>query len=142
MGHWGVKSFENDDAADALDAGFDCVHGATYEALMDDRNPLSPDQVQKQLASSETLAAAIAALEDAVGQPLDAWDETLGGGADLVAAASAALAAAENGRDSTEPIVARKGRASYLGERSAGHIDPGATSTALLFQALADTLKG
>ena len=76
MGHWGVKSFENDDAADALDAGFDRVHGATYDALMDDRNPLSLDQVQQQLASPETLAAAIAALDDAVGQPLDAWDET------------------------------------------------------------------
>jgi hypothetical protein len=76
MGHWGVKSFENDDAADALDAGFDRVHGATYEALMDDRNPLSPDQIHKKLASPETLAAAIAALVDAVGQPPNAWDET------------------------------------------------------------------
>lgn len=79
---------------------------------------------------------------DAMAPALDAWDETLGGGGDLVAAASAALAAAEHGRDATEPLVARKGRASYLGERSAGHLDPGATSTALLFQALADTLKG
>ena len=75
MGHWGVKSFENDDAADALDAGFARVHGAAYDALMDDRNPLSFDQVQKQLASPETLAAALAALDDAVGQPLDAWDD-------------------------------------------------------------------
>lgn len=47
----------------------------------------------------------------------------------------AALKAAEQGRDDTIPMVARKGRASYLGERSAGHQDPGATSTALLFQA-------
>lgn len=79
---------------------------------------------------------------DAMAPALDAWDETLGGGGDLVAAASAAFAAAEAGRDATIPLVARKGRASYLGERSAGHLDPGATSTALLFQALADTLKG
>ncbi len=41
MGHWGVKSYEHDDAADALDAGFDRVHGAQYEELMDDRNPLT-----------------------------------------------------------------------------------------------------
>ena len=75
MGYWGVKSFENDDAADALDAGFDRVHGAVYDDLMDDRNPLSPDQVQKQLASSDTLAAAIAALESTLGQPFDGWDE-------------------------------------------------------------------
>lgn len=79
---------------------------------------------------------------DAMAPALTAWDETLGGGGDTVAAASAAFAAAENGRDATEPLVARKGRASYLGERSAGHLDPGATSTALLFQALSETLGG
>jgi dihydroxyacetone kinase-like protein len=40
------------------------------------------------------------------------------------------------------PLVARKGRASYLGERSAGHQDPGATSTALLLDAAASALAG
>ena len=44
------------------------------------------------------------------------------------------------GRDATTPMVARKGRASYLGERSAGHCDPGATSSAYLFDALADVI--
>ncbi len=78
---------------------------------------------------------------DAMAPALAAWDETLGGGGDLVASASAAFAAAEAGRDATEPLVARTGRASYLGERSAGHLDPGATSTTLLFQALAETLE-
>ena len=52
-------------------------------------------------------------------------------------ALAAASAAADAGRDATTPLVARKGRASYLGERSAGHQDPGATSTALLLAALA-----
>ena len=47
-------------------------------------------------------------------------------------------AAAREGAIATEPLVARKGRASYLGERSAGHRDPGAESTALLLQAAAD----
>jgi dihydroxyacetone kinase-like protein len=42
----------------------------------------------------------------------------------------------------TTPLVARKGRASYLGERSAGHQDPGATSTYLLVKTAADTLAG
>ena len=60
MGHWGVKSYEVDEADSALDAGFDGVHGAAYEDLMDDRNPLSVDQVQKRLANPETLAAAVA----------------------------------------------------------------------------------
>ena len=46
--------------------------------------------------------------------------------------------AAEAGAKFTEPLVARKGRASYLGERSAGHLDPGAVSTSLLLAALAD----
>jgi dihydroxyacetone kinase-like protein len=50
---------------------------------------------------------------------------------------AAAWRAAEEGRDATIPMVARKGRASYLGERSAGHQDPGATSAALLFEAAA-----
>ena len=49
-------------------------------------------------------------------------------------------AAARDGRDATTPMVARKGRASYLGERSKGHQDPGATSTTYLFEALASSL--
>jgi dihydroxyacetone kinase-like protein len=50
--------------------------------------------------------------------------------------------AAAAGRDATLPLVARKGRASYLGERSAGHIDPGAASMSLLFDALAAEFAG
>ena len=50
----------------------------------------------------------------------------------------AAASAAEQGAADTEPLVARKGRASYLGERSAGHRDPGAQSSALLLRAVAD----
>ena len=75
MGYWGVKSHENDDAHDALDAGFDRVHGATYEALMDDRNPLTVDQIQGQLANPDTLARALDALGESVGLPFDDWDE-------------------------------------------------------------------
>ncbi|MBH0082634.1 dihydroxyacetone kinase subunit DhaL [Salinibacterium sp. SWN167] len=78
---------------------------------------------------------------DAIAPALDAWDAAVADGADVAAAASVALAAADKGRLATEPLVARKGRASYLGERSAGHIDPGATSSTLLFQALDDTVS-
>ncbi len=56
----------------------------------------------------------------------------------VAAALSAAADAAAEGAESTVPMVARKGRASYLGERSAGHLDPGARSTALLLRAFAD----
>ena len=77
---------------------------------------------------------------DAMAPALDALDASLAAGGNLSAASSAAFAAAEAGRDATEPLTARKGRASYLGERSSGHLDPGATSTALLFEALAGAL--
>ena len=77
---------------------------------------------------------------DAMTPALDALDAALASGADLADATAAAFTAAQAGRDDTEDLVARKGRASYLGERSAGHLDPGATSTAFLFQALAEAL--
>ncbi|MEY7972423.1 DAK2 domain-containing protein, partial [Saccharomonospora xinjiangensis] len=51
---------------------------------------------------------------------------------------TAAADAADEGANSTIPLVARKGRASYLGERSIGHLDPGARSTALLLRAFAE----
>jgi len=74
---------------------------------------------------------------DAMSPAVDALDAAIAGGGDLVEASKAAAVAAANGRDATLPLVARKGRASYLGERSAGHLDPGAASTALLFETLA-----
>jgi hypothetical protein len=78
MGYWGVKSYENDRADEALDAGFDRVHGAAYEELMDDRNPLTFEQVQAKLANPETLAAAIEAVRESAGPadtPPESWDE-------------------------------------------------------------------
>lgn len=77
---------------------------------------------------------------DALSPALDAWAAAAADGP--AAAARAAADAAARGRDATEPLVARKGRASYLGERSAGHVDPGATSATLLLEALRDTLAG
>jgi phosphoenolpyruvate---glycerone phosphotransferase subunit DhaL len=77
---------------------------------------------------------------DALAPGLDAFGRALASGADPVRAARAAADAAAAGRDATEPMLALKGRASYLGERSVGHIDPGAASSALLLAALADTL--
>lgn len=76
---------------------------------------------------------------------LDAWYpalEALRGSTDLADGVLAARAAADAGRDATEPMLATKGRASYLGERSVGHVDPGASSTALLVQALAEVVTG
>jgi dihydroxyacetone kinase-like protein len=64
----------------------------------------------------------------------------LAAGGDLPAILSAASEAAETGVTATIPMLATKGRASYLGERSIGHQDPGATSAALLLRALAEAL--
>ncbi|MGM0819409.1 MAG: dihydroxyacetone kinase subunit DhaL [Actinomycetota bacterium] len=75
---------------------------------------------------------------DAWSPAVDAAKETLEGGAACPEVLDAAAAAAEEGMKATIPLVARKGRASYLGERSAGHQDPGATSTYYLFRTLAD----
>ncbi len=60
----------------------------------------------------------------------------------VAALLSAAADAAATGAESTVPLVARKGRASYLGERSAGHLDPGARSTTLLLRSFADSAAG
>jgi dihydroxyacetone kinase-like protein len=69
---------------------------------------------------------------DALAPALEALDSALASGSDLAAALHDATVAAENGRDATTAMVARKGRASYLGQRSVGHQDPGATSAAML----------
>ena len=77
---------------------------------------------------------------------LDAWSPALEAlrahPGDLAAGVSAAVHAAAEGREATKPMVATKGRASYLGERSVGHIDPGAASTVLLLTALDDVVAG
>ena len=77
---------------------------------------------------------------DALDPAVTALDKALSDGSGLGEALAAAAAAADAGRDSTIPLVARKGRASYLGERSVGHQDPGATSSAILVRSAASTL--
>jgi len=77
---------------------------------------------------------------DALLPAVDAMQKALEQGGDIVAILQAGVAAAEKGRDATIPLVARKGRASYLGERSAGHLDPGATSSHLLLKTLLDVV--
>ena len=74
---------------------------------------------------------------DAWTPALDAARAAAESGADAVATLQAAATAAEAGAAATEPLRATKGRASYLGERSIGHLDPGAVSTSLLLRAAA-----
>jgi dihydroxyacetone kinase-like protein len=77
---------------------------------------------------------------DAWTPAVDAAAEAAGDG-DVQKVLQAAAEAAEAGAVATEPMIARKGRASYLGERSAGHRDPGAASTALILRAAAEAAK-
>lgn len=102
--------------AAAFRAGVDGVV-ARGKAELEDKT-----MVDALLPAAEALSAAVDA-----GEPLDQ-------------ALRAAADAAAKGRDSVTPLVARKGRASYLGERSADHVDPGAASAVLLLEAAATAL--
>ncbi|WP_315914508.1 dihydroxyacetone kinase subunit DhaL [Arthrobacter sp. lap29] len=103
---------------------------------------------------SNTLAASLAAARDgvvargkaSVGEKtmIDAWTPAVdaasaaaASGATPAALLAAAATAAEAGSVSTDPLIARKGRASYLGERAIGHRDPGSVSSALILRAAA-----
>jgi phosphoenolpyruvate---glycerone phosphotransferase subunit DhaL len=77
---------------------------------------------------------------DALAPGLAAFELELEAGGSLETAVRGARAAASQGMRATIPMQARKGRASYLGPRSVGHQDPGATSTALMFAALEDAV--
>jgi dihydroxyacetone kinase-like protein len=84
----------------------------------------------KSTTGEKTMLDALAPAASAARAALDA-------GADTAAVLAAARDAAAAGAAATEPMLATKGRASYLGERSVGHRDPGATSAALLVDVLA-----
>ncbi|MGK7877465.1 MAG: dihydroxyacetone kinase subunit DhaL [Xenococcaceae cyanobacterium] len=77
---------------------------------------------------------------DALSPAVDAFKQTISKGNSTVEAMQQAVAAAEEGMKKTIPLVAKKGRASYLGKRSAGHQDPGATSSYLILKTLLETL--
>ena len=109
---------EDDRLAAALRAGYDSVV-ARGKAQLEDKTML-----------------------DAWHPALEALDAALAGGKELGPALDEAASAAEAGMKATIPMIARKGRASYLGERSRDHQDPGATSTHLILKTLADVVNG
>ena len=78
---------------------------------------------------------------DALSPAANKFNELVEGGNTTVEALKQAVEAAETGMKQTIPLVAKKGRASYLGERSAGHQDPGATSSFLILRALLKSLS-
>jgi len=73
---------------------------------------------------------------DALLPAVEQYERAVGSGKDEIAALEAAVEAAERGMRATIPLQARKGRASYLGERSKGHQDPGATSSYIILRSL------
>ena len=111
-----------------------------------------------ELSADELLAALEAALEgiqtrgksargektmiDAIGPGVDALKAALVAGDDLLTALQKSVAACEEGMKATVPMLATKGRASYLGERSIGHQDPGATSAHIMATAMLEVAQG
>jgi dihydroxyacetone kinase-like protein len=99
------------------------------------------DGLRAGLAAIQRRGAAVEGdktMVDAYAPALAAFEAKVRAGGSLQTATEAAAAAAADGVRATVPLRARKGRASYLGPRSVGHQDPGATSTALIFAALAE----
>ncbi|MCG8368534.1 MAG: dihydroxyacetone kinase subunit L [Pseudanabaenales cyanobacterium] len=78
---------------------------------------------------------------DTLSPAVNALGRAIAAGSRLTEALQQAVAAAEVGMKGTIPLMAKKGRASYLGERSVGHQDPGATSAYLLLKTLQETLE-
>lgn len=78
---------------------------------------------------------------DALSPAVTAFGQAVAAGENILSAMQKAVAAAEKGMQDTTPMQAKKGRASYLGERSVGHQDPGATSVYLMLQSLLDVIS-
>ena len=78
---------------------------------------------------------------DALAPAIEAMRASIESGGTLEQAMAEGRSAAEEGMRATAPMLARKGRASYLGERSIGHQDPGATSAALIIAALEQAVQ-
>ncbi|KOU42719.1 dihydroxyacetone kinase [Streptomyces sp. WM4235] len=103
-----------------------------------DAAEVSDEDLRKALYAG---VGAVAQLGGAAPGDKTMLDALVPGVAALATSYRAAGEAAENGALATVPLLARKGRASYLGERSIGHQDPGATSSALLLGALAEVAE-
>jgi dihydroxyacetone kinase phosphoprotein-dependent L subunit len=109
-----------------------------------DAPEVSPEELGVALRAALDGVRELGKAEEGDKTMVDAWIPAVAAyeaaaGEGFAPAARAALDAAEKGAEATVPLQARKGRASYLGPRSVGHLDPGAASTVLLFRALADT---
>ena len=113
-----------------------------------DAGEVTPEQLRDALRTGVDSVAQLGGaapgdktMLDTLVPAMEAMSFALDSGSGLIDALAAARVAADEGAQATVPMLARKGRASYLGERSIGHQDPGATSSALLVAALAEAAK-
>ena len=122
------------------------LRAAAVYARLADKDPSTVDMVAAMKAAAEGVGSlgrsttGEKTMLDALVPAVSAAEAALEAEEDERAVLAAARRAAEAGAQATIPMLATKGRASYLGERSIGHQDPGATSAALLLGALADAL--
>lgn len=112
------------------------------------RHTLAPEDLLRMLEHGVEGIAQRGRAEVGEKTMIDAWvpavatlRQAIETGDTLTSALEQSVAAAKAGAEATIPLIARKGRASYLGERSAGHQDPGATSTYLILSALLDVYR-
>ena len=118
--------------------------GRTLGDADDFSGPELADALDAALAGIVELGAAQEGdktMVDALAPAIRAFRARIDGGGGLNEALADARSAGEDGMRATTPLQASKGRASYLGERSIGHQDPGATSTALIIAALERTVS-
>ncbi len=112
------------------------------------KNELTPEELVKLLQAGleGVIQRGKAQLEDktmidALSPAVDAFKQSLANNNSVVEGLQKAVNAAEEGMKKTIPLIARKGRASYLGERSIGHQDPGATSSYLMLKTLLEAVQ-
>lgn len=127
------------------------LYGTVFVAMGDALPPgaeVSADELaaslREGLRAVQRLGAAVAGdktMIDAIAPAVAELEQRLAEGSPLPEALALAAAAAERGAEATVPMRARKGRASYLGARSEGHQDPGATSSAMLFEAMSRAVR-
>ncbi len=112
------------------------------------KEELTPEELVKSLQAGlqGVIQRGKAQLEDktmidALAPAIDAFQQSLANNDSVVSGLQKAVNAAEEGMKKTIPLIARKGRASYLGERSIGHQDPGATSSYLMLKTLLEAVQ-
>ena len=155
----GERIIENKDYLTELDREIgDSDHGINmargFKAVLEKVNPEESDIGAALKKAGMTLLSTVggasgplygtAYMESgkALAGKTETYAQKISEGSDMISALDSACESAREGVEYTKTIIATKGRASYLGERSIGHQDPGATSAMITLEAIRDYLKG